>query len=63
MLAKNHNMWCCVCTINSYSTLLNRPIVSLLILFYFNFILIRDYTLCFTGSPCYNVSYYNYISI
>ncbi len=26
---------------------------------YFN----NNYTLCFTGSPYYNVSYYNYISI
>ncbi len=26
-------------------------------------ILVHDYTLYFTGSPCYNVSYYNYISI
>ncbi len=26
-------------------------------------ILIHDYTLCFTGCPWYNVSYYNYISI
>ncbi len=26
-------------------------------------ILIHDYTLCFSGSPCYNVNYYNYISI
>ncbi len=25
--------------------------------------LIHDYTLCLTGSPYYNVSYYNYISI
>ncbi len=24
---------------------------------------LHDYTLCFNGSPCYNVSYYNYISI
>ncbi len=29
----------------------------------FSSILIHDYTLCFTGSPCYNVSYYNYVSI
>ncbi len=41
------------------TTLLNRPIVSLLI--WFICILIHDYTLCFTDSPCYNVSYYNYI--
>ncbi len=26
-------------------------------------ILIHHYTLCFTGSPCHNVSYHNYISI
>ncbi len=26
-------------------------------------ILIHFYTLCFTGSPCYNVSYSNYLSI
>ncbi len=51
------------------STIRNWPIVSLLILFYFilfsNVIcgLEHDCTLCFTGSPCYSVSYYNYISI
>ncbi len=27
------------------------------------FVLIHDYTLCFTGSPCFNFSSYNYISI
>ncbi len=27
------------------------------------FVLIHDYILCFTGSPCCNFSYYNYISI
>ncbi len=26
-------------------------------------ILVHKYTLCFTGPPCYNVCYYNYISI
>ncbi len=55
-----------VCIINSYSTLINWPIVSLLILFILYstyFVLIHDYTLCFTGSPCCNFSYYNYISI
>ncbi len=26
-------------------------------------ILVHDYSLCFTGSACCNVSYYNYISI
>ncbi len=63
-------LWYCVCIINSYTTLLNWPIVRLLILFDiillsngFFCILVHDYTLCFTGSPCYNVSYYNYISI
>ncbi len=25
--------------------------------------LVHDYILCFIGSPCYNVSYYNYNSI
>ncbi len=53
--------------INSYSTLLNWPIVSLLILFlsFSNVfgILVHDYTLCFICSPCCNVSYYNYISV
>ncbi len=55
-----------MCIINSYSTLLNWPIVSLLILFILFsmfFVLIHDYTLCFTGSPCCNFSYYNYIYI
>ncbi len=50
----------------SYSTLLNWPFVSLLILFILFgmfFVLIHDCTLCFTGSPCCNFSYYNYISI
>ncbi len=27
------------------------------------FILVLDYILCYIGSPCCNVSYYNYISI
>ncbi len=48
------------------STLLNWPIVSLLILFILFsmfFVLIHYYTLYFTGSPCYNLSHYNYISI
>ncbi len=41
----------------------------LLILFYFILfsnvfcILVHDYTLCFIGSPCCSVSYYNYNSI
>ncbi len=51
---------------NSYSTLLNWPIVSLLIifiLFSMFFVLIHDYTLCFTGFPCCNFGYYNYICI
>ncbi len=59
-------LWCCVCIINSYSNLLNWPIVSLLFLFItlsMCFVLIQDYTLCFTGSPCCKFSYYNYISI
>ncbi len=53
--------------INTYSTLLNWPIVSLLILFILlsNLvllcILVYDHTLCFTGSPCCSVNYYNYI--
>ncbi len=49
-----------------HCTLLNWPIVSLLILFIlFSMfsVLIHDYTLCFTGFPCCNFSYYNYISI
>ncbi len=49
------------------STSLNWPIISLLsllILFSNVFcILLHDYTLCFTGSPCHSVRYYNYISI
>ncbi len=52
------------------STLWNWPIVSLLILFYFILfsnvffcILVHDYTLCFIGSPCCSISYYNYISV
>ncbi len=59
-------LWCCVCIINSYSTLLNWTIVRLLILFILFsmfFVLIHDYTLWFTGSPYCNFSYYNYISI
>ncbi len=45
---------------------LNWPILSLsilFILFSMFFVLINDYTLCFTGSPCCNFSYYNYIYI
>ncbi len=64
-------LWCCVCIVNRYGTLLNWPIVSLLFLFIFFSmfcVLIYDYTLCFTGSPCCKFSYckfsyYNYISI
>ncbi len=60
-----------VCIVNSYVTLLNLPIDSLLFLFIFFsmfFVLIYDYTLCFTGSPYCIFSYckfcyYNYISI
>ncbi len=55
-----------VCIINSYSTLPNWPIVSLLILFkIFSmfFVLIHDYTPCFSGSPCCNFSYYNYMTL
>ncbi len=55
------------CVITNHT--LNWPIVSLLILFYFILfsnvsfcILVHGYTLCFFGSPCYNVSYYNYNS-
>ncbi len=43
-----------LCIVNSYGTLLNWPIDSLLFLFLFFsmfFVLIHDYTLCFTGSP------------
>ncbi len=52
-----------------YSILLNWPIVSLLILFYsilfsnVSCVLVHDSTLCFIGSPCCGVTYYNYISI
>ncbi len=55
-----------VCIINSYNTLLNWPIISLLILFILFsmfFVLMHDYTLCNTGSPCCNFGYYPYISI
>ncbi len=52
------------------STLPNWSILRLLILFYFILfgnvlfrILLHDYTLYFTGSPCRNVRYYNYNSI
>ncbi len=60
-------MWRCVCIINSYSTLLNWLIVSLLILFilFSNvcYIVVHDYILSFTGSPCCSVSYYYYTSL
>ncbi len=55
-----------LCIINSYSTLPNWPIVSLLILCYFIsfcYILVHDYTQYFVGSPCCSVSYYNYIFV
>ncbi len=59
-----------VCEISiAYSTLLNWPIVSLFILFYFILftnvfcILVHYYTLCFIGSLCYNFSDYICISI
>ncbi len=46
----------------------NVSIASLLILFCFVLfsifcILVDDYTIYFIGSPCYNVSCYNYISL
>ncbi len=57
-----------LCGTIANSTLLNWPIVSLLILFYlilFNnvlfCILVHDYTLCLIGSAC--CSFYNYIFI
>ncbi len=40
---------------NSYSTLLNWPIVSLFYLYYL-VMLVHDHTLCFIGSPCCSVS-------
>ncbi len=43
-------LWCCLCIINSYSNLLNWPIVSLLFLFLFFsmfFVLIHDYTVLY----------------
>ncbi len=56
-----------VCIINSYSTLLKWPIVGLLILFILFgnvfFIMVHHYSLCFTGSTCWSVSYYNCIYI
>ncbi len=70
-LLVTHTPVCYVCIVNCYVTLLNWPIVSLLFLFIFFsmfFVLIHDYTPCFTGSPyckfsyC-KFSYYNYISI
>ncbi len=60
-----------LCCDIAWDTLLNLPIGSLLFLFIFFsmfFVLIHDYTLCFTGSPyckfsyC-KFSYYNYISL
>ncbi len=60
-------LWFCVCIINSYITLLNWPIVNLLILFilfsYVFCILVNDNTLCFIGSHYRSVNYYNYISV
>ncbi len=59
----------CALSIANSTLLLNWPIVSQLILFYFILfsnvfcILVHDYTLCFIGSPWCNVSYYNYNSI
>ncbi len=53
-------------TVCALSIAINWLIVSLLILiilFSMFFVLIHDYTLCFTGSPCCNFSYYNFISI
>ncbi len=59
-----------VCALSiTNSSLLKWPIVSLLILFYFILfsnifcILVHNYTLCFIGSPCYNVGCYNYNTI
>ncbi len=59
-----------VCTLSiDNNSSLNWPTVSMLILFHFILfsnvlcILVHDYILCFIGSPCYNVSYYNYILV
>ncbi len=58
-----------VCALSiANNTFTNGSIVSLLI-FLFDFeiclfcTLVHVYTLCFTGSPCYNVSYHNYNSV
>ncbi len=58
-----------MCTLSiANSTLLNWPIVNLLIWFILYYlvvffcILVHDYNLCFTGF-CYNVGHYNYNSI
>ncbi len=45
-------LWCCVCIINSYSTLLNWPIVNLLILYIYIlfsmiFVLMHDYSVLY----------------
>ncbi len=57
-----------VCTLSiGHITLLNWPIVSLLVLFYYMLfsniflcILVLEYTLCFIGSPLYSSGCYNY---
>ncbi len=56
-----------VCNLSiANSTLINWPIVSLLLLLYFILfttvffcILVHDYTVCFIRSPCCSDSYYN----
>ncbi len=57
----------CVYFINSWSTLLNWPIASLLIFFFLilfsSVFFVHNYNLCFIGSPCYSISCYNYNSI
>ncbi len=50
-----------ICTLLKSATAVFRVVFILFINVFC--ILLHDYTLCFTGSPCYNVSYYNYISI
>ncbi len=56
------NLWCSLWALSSLSGTSHVTLIFSCLNFYF-FILVHDYTLCCTGSPCCNVNYYSYISI
>ncbi len=60
------SLTCITCKVIEHVKLKNilDHLGTLLILFIlFSNIFLKDFSTCFTGSPCYNVSYYNHISL